>query len=263
MIELYTHPMSPCAQKVRIVLAEKSLEYQPRFVDLANKENLKPEYLALNHLGVVPTLVHNKHPIIESSIICEYLNDAFPQHNLSPDDPLERAEMRFWMKHIDTKLHPSCGALQWPIIMRPALLEKTETERKALLDRIPEKPRRERQKRLMEMGLEAPDVIDAVQVYRSTILRMEQALGLHRWIVSDHFSLADICLAPYFQTIYQFGWEKIYEDCPKVTDWFERCLNRDSYQKGVSSDFNKELLSQLKEQGQIAWEIIERHLQHK
>ncbi|CAI3957750.1 glutathione S-transferase family protein [Alteromonas macleodii] len=57
MIELYTHPMSPCAQKVRLLLLEKGLNSTKHHVSLPDKENLKPEYLKLNPLGVVPTLV--------------------------------------------------------------------------------------------------------------------------------------------------------------------------------------------------------------
>jgi glutathione S-transferase len=76
MLELYTNPMSPCAQKVRIVLAEKGLEWTPHQVSLKDKENLEPWYLELNPLGVVPTLVHDGKPVIESSIICEYLDDT-------------------------------------------------------------------------------------------------------------------------------------------------------------------------------------------
>tara|TARA_R110001599_G_scaffold353880_1_gene602002 strand:+ start:116116 stop:116427 length:312 start_codon:yes stop_codon:yes gene_type:complete len=79
MLELYTHPMSHCAQKVRIVLAEKGLDWTKHQVSLPDKENLQPEYLKLNPLGVVPTLVHERRPIIESSIICEYLEDTYPE----------------------------------------------------------------------------------------------------------------------------------------------------------------------------------------
>lgn len=48
MIELYTHPMSPCAQKVRLLLLEKGLNSTKHHVSLPDKENLKPEYLKLN-----------------------------------------------------------------------------------------------------------------------------------------------------------------------------------------------------------------------
>lgn len=261
MLELYTHPMSPCAQKVRIVLAEKGLQWTKHHVSLPDKENLRPQYLKLNPLGVVPTLVHNGRPVIESSIICEYLEDTFPEPTLKPADTYDCARMRFWMKHVDNKLHPSCGTLQWPMVMRPRLMEKTAEEREALLNRIPEKPRRERQKRLVELGLDAPDVADAVQTYRKTILDMEETLKDKQWISGDNFSLSDVCLAPYFQTLLQFGWTALYEkDCPGVSRWYARCRERASYVSAVAEDFPAELMADLQARGQVAWEKIEAHL---
>ena len=262
MLQLYTHPMSPCAQKVRLVLAEKNLEWTAHHVSLQDKENLESWYLALNPLGVVPTLVHDGRPIIESSIICEYLEDTFQEPTLKPADTYQTAQMRFWMKHVDVKLHPSCGTIQWPMVMRPRLMEKSVEERNALLERIPEKPRRERQKRLVESGLDAPDVADAVKTYRKTILDMEAALAGHDWVVSDSFSLADICLAPYFQTLFQFGWTGFYEnDCPRVADWFDRCRQRASYREGVAADFPEDLMAELREKGAAAWDKIAAHLE--
>lgn len=177
MLELYTHLMSPCAQKVRITLAEKGLEWTAHHVELQQKENLKPEYLKLNPAGVVPTLVDNGVPIVEFSLICEYLEEVYPETPLRPDDAQHRHAIRLWMKHVDNKLHPSCGAIQWPLAMRDALLEKSEDERQALMEKIPEKPRRERQKRLLKYGLDAQDIADAVKVYHKTIVDMEKALA--------------------------------------------------------------------------------------
>lgn len=260
MLELYTHPMSPCAQKVRIVLAEKQLGWGVRHVDLARKENLRPEYLKLNPLGVVPTLVHDGKPVIESNIICEFVDDLYPTPSLRPKDPHAIASMRFWMKQVDGKLHPACGALQWPLIMRPAMMELDEAVRRALLDQVPEKPRRDRQKRLVELGLDAPDVVDAVQTYRKMILDMETVLQNHEWIVGDSFSLADVCLAPYFQTLLQFGWIGMYDDCSRVKDWFARCRGRASYEHAVASDFTPDVVADLRKKGEGAWPKIRAHL---
>ena len=263
MLELYSHPMSPCAQKVRLVLEEKKLEYIKHHVDLQAKANLQPEYLLINPLGVVPSLVHDGFAVIESSIICEYLDDYFPEPVLKPGDAYRRSKMRFWMKHVDNKLHPACGALQWPLIMRPKLMEKTEIELLELLEKIPEKPRRERQKRLVKFGLDAPDVSDAVLMYRNTILDMEAVLKDHLWVVDNDFSLADICLAPYFQTIFQFGWDMILQDCPKVLDWFNRCRKRLSFETAIANDFNEETQKELLAIGALAWPKIQSHLQLK
>ena len=82
MLELYHHNLSVCAQKVRLALAEKGLDWEDRHVDLMKSEHLTPDYLALNPKGVVPTLVHDGKPVIESTIILEFLEDAFPEPSL-------------------------------------------------------------------------------------------------------------------------------------------------------------------------------------
>lgn len=262
MLELYTHPQSPCAQKVRIVLAEKGLAWTKHHVSLPDKENLRPEYLKLNPLGVVPTLVADGRAVIESNIICEYLEDAYPQPALMPADPFLAAQARFWMKHVDGKLHPSCGALQWPLLMMPGLMKKTEEERNKLLDQVPEAPRRERQKRLVKFGLDAPDVADGVRTYMKTIQDMETSLAENHWVVGDQFTLADAALAPYFQTLYQFGWTALYEQrYPRVTAWYTRCRERDSYQTGVTVDFTAEVMANLRQLGASAWPKIATHAQ--
>ena len=260
MLELYTHPMSPCAQKVRIVLAEKRLDWEKRHVNLAEKENLSPDYLKLNPLGVVPTLVDEGQPIIESSIICEYLEDKFPEPELRPDNPYHRAQMRFWMKHIDIKVHPSCGALQWPLLMADKLLQMSEAERDAMIDRVVEKPRRERQRRLLKQGYDAPDIVDAVATYEKTITDMEQVLGRQGWLAGDRFSLADAAMAPYFQTLYQFGWTDWYLNRKNVADWYERCMKRSSYQTGVAADFPAQKLAELNSKGEAPWRKIQEYL---
>jgi len=261
MLELYTHPMSPCAQKVRIVLAEKGLQWTKHHISLPDKQNLEPSYLKLNPLGVVPTLVDNGVAVIESSLICEYLEEAYPQVPLRPADPLQRHAIRLWMKHVDNKLHPSCGALQWPLAMREGLLQKSEAEQQALLDKIPEKPRRERQRRLLKDGLDAPDVADAVAVYKKTIDDMDRALADNDWIVGNSFSLADVVLAPYFQTLYQYGWSEMYENArPRVTDWYTRIRARASYQSGIAADFSDEKMTELRAKGAEGWIKIKKHL---
>ena len=64
-------------------------------------EHHSPEYLKINPLGVIPTLIHDGKPLHESGTICEYLDETFPDPPLRPDTPYERAEMRNWIRHID------------------------------------------------------------------------------------------------------------------------------------------------------------------
>lgn len=245
--------MSPCSQKIRIILAEKNLSWHKVDVNLPAKENLEPEYLKLNPLGVVPTLVHDSKPVIESSIISEYLEDAFPEIRLRPLAPHQVAKMRFWMKHIDISVHPSCGALQWPLVMADKLRNMSTAEQEAMINKVVEKPRRERQRRLLKMGYDAPDVVDAIAVYEKTIADMQSTLGEQQWLAGNEFSLADAGMAPYFQTLQQFGWRAWFASRKNVADWYDRCVARSSYQTGVAADFSDEKLVELSTRGEAAW----------
>ena len=72
--------------QVRLCLEEKGIAWTGHRLDLMKFENLRPDYLAMNRNGVVPTIVHDGTVIVESSIINEYLDDEFPDTPLRPDD---------------------------------------------------------------------------------------------------------------------------------------------------------------------------------
>src|SRR2546425_8449547 len=95
-ITLYDSPGSPCARRVRAVLLEKGLAWITRLVDLTRMEQKRPEYLALNPNGVVPTLVHGDRVLYESNVITGYLDDVFPHPPLYPRDPWARAQAKIW-----------------------------------------------------------------------------------------------------------------------------------------------------------------------
>jgi glutathione S-transferase len=97
MLELYHFNDSVCAQKVRVVLAEKGLEWVLHHVDLMKLENLEPSYLELNPQGVVPTLVHDGQVVTESTDIIEYLDDHFPEPPLRPSGAESLKRMRDWI----------------------------------------------------------------------------------------------------------------------------------------------------------------------
>ena len=84
---------SSASRRVRLCLAEKGLAYEGHEVDMARMEHHSPEYLKINPLGVIPTLIHDGKPLHESGTICEYLDETFPAPPLRPDTPYERAEM--------------------------------------------------------------------------------------------------------------------------------------------------------------------------
>jgi hypothetical protein len=82
--------MSTCAQKVRFALTEKGVSWQSRHLDLRRRDRQTPEYLRLNPNAVVPTVVHDGTVNIESTVINEYIDDAFLGPALRPPDAVGR-----------------------------------------------------------------------------------------------------------------------------------------------------------------------------
>src|SRR5262249_48646098 len=101
MMVLHHGWRSSASRRVRLCLEEKGLAYESHVVDMANMEHHSPDYLKINPLGVIPTLVHDGKPLHESGTICEYLDESFPDPPLRPQTPYERGEMRNWIRHID------------------------------------------------------------------------------------------------------------------------------------------------------------------
>src|SRR3954470_22413025 len=99
---LYNAPQSTCSQRVRFVLNAKGLPFTEHKLDLLAGDQLKPEYLAINPNGVVPTLKHDDDVVIDSAVIIEYLDEVVPEApHLTPRDPVRRAAMRSLMRFID------------------------------------------------------------------------------------------------------------------------------------------------------------------
>jgi glutathione S-transferase len=101
MITLYQFGNSVCCQKVRVVLAEKGLDWRAVEVDLFTNQQYEPDYRKLNPAGVVPTLVHDGEIVTESTLICEYLDELYPDPPLLPPTPFGKARARLWAKTVD------------------------------------------------------------------------------------------------------------------------------------------------------------------
>jgi glutathione S-transferase len=97
MLELYYASSSLCSQKVKLVLAEKNLEWKSHLLNLLTFENLQPSYMQLNPKGVVPTLVHDGKIITDSYVIVRYLDEKFPHPRLTPVEPELQEKMNSWI----------------------------------------------------------------------------------------------------------------------------------------------------------------------
>ncbi|MBI5461416.1 MAG: glutathione S-transferase family protein [Gammaproteobacteria bacterium] len=91
---LVSHHLCPYVQRAAILLAEKRVPSERRYVDLASPPDW---FLAISPLRKVPVLLVDDRPIFESAVICEYLDETIGPR-LHPADPLERARHRSWME---------------------------------------------------------------------------------------------------------------------------------------------------------------------
>lgn len=101
-MKLYDMKMAPNPRRVRMFLAEKGLEIPREEVDIQAGDNLRPEYLAINPRGVVPTLVLDDGTVLDESIaICRYFEELHPEPNLFGRTPIERAQVESWQRRME------------------------------------------------------------------------------------------------------------------------------------------------------------------
>jgi glutathione S-transferase len=109
MIVFYEHPLSPYAQKVKIALREKQIEFEPRIPDLFSGGDA--EFQAANPRLEVPALVDGETAVFDSTIILEYLEDRWPEPALLPSGAPARARVRMLEELCDTYYE----AINWAV----------------------------------------------------------------------------------------------------------------------------------------------------
>ncbi|EPQ55206.1 glutathione-S-transferase [Gloeophyllum trabeum ATCC 11539] len=96
----------PFVQRSWVVLEEKGIPYQYKEVNPYKKEK---HFLDINPKGLVPAIEYKGKALYESLIICEFLEEAYPDHtpHLLPSDPFERAIVRLQLDHVSKAILPA------------------------------------------------------------------------------------------------------------------------------------------------------------
>jgi len=258
-LELWHNAVSTCSQKVRLVLAEKELEFTSREVNLVTGEQHAPEYVKLNKNHVVPTLSHGGRILIESSLINEYLEDAFPEVELAPKAPAQRHAMRLWIKEIDGKVHPAAGVITFAIGARPAQLSQPPEVREANLAAIPDPARRAARRSVLEHGVEAPEFEGALGAFLDLLDAMEVSLAPEGWLSGDRFGLADAAALPYVLRLEHLAMTPLLGEStrPRVASWLARVKARPSFEAAVAAWAPAPILALFRNQGESVWADIE------
>jgi glutathione S-transferase len=256
MITLYHNAASTCSQKVRFVLAEKGLDYESREIDLVGGAQHEADYVKLNPNHVVPTLVHGGNVFIESTLINEYLEDAFPNCPLRPEDAGGRHAMRLWTKRID-ELHPNAGVLTFSIGTRPMILQRSEEERNALIDQIPDPKRRALRRSVIECGVKAPEFPPALHAFLATLDQMQADLSEREWLAGSCLSLADAAALPYVMRLDHLAMTPFLEERPRIADWYARMRARPSFETAVASLLPPFVIEMFQKNGTAVWSDVE------
>lgn len=227
-IILFNAAYSTCSQKVRLCLAEKGLAFEERRLNLASKEHLTPEYLAMNPNGVVPTLVHDGAVITESSVILDYLDEVFPEPRLSPGDAVGRAHMRAFIHYLD---EVPTAAVRVPSFNRVFRARFDGLDEQAFVSTHVEARtiRRQFYRRMGPGGFRRDDVEAALEQLGQAAARLDRALGAGPWLAGDRPTLADLVALPLFDRLEDLELDSLWADLPRVGDWLARMRARPSY----------------------------------
>ena len=260
MLELYHHGSSACAAKVRLALAEKRLAWQSHYVDILKGEQFSPAFRAVNPKAVVPVLVHDSHFITESTVICEYLDDAFTAHPLYPANPLNRAAVRLWTKAVDEELHPACSAITYTVSHRHTILRNGVGSFDDFLQAGTHEGLAARKLKWdwIQQGLQAPGVAEKVRLYDAYLHKMETVLAQQDWLVGVDFSMADIAMAPYLNRLSALAMADIWRNgrLPRVEDWFGRIRQRQSFRPALLDWMPEALAAEMFANGQQSWREV-------
>jgi glutathione S-transferase len=260
MLELFHHGSSACAAKVRFALEEKRLPWTGHVVDILRGEQFDPAFLALNAKGVVPVLVHDDFVLSESTVICEYLEDAFPEVSIYPVTAKERAQARLWTKAVDEELHPACSAITYIVSHRHTLLRNGIGSFEAFLaGAAPEGLQARKLKwEWIQLGIHAPGAREKIRLYDAWLHKMNAALAASRWLVGDRFSMADIALTPYVNRIAALSMAGMWEGgrLPHVERWFREVRARSTFQAAFVRWMPEELVREMRENGARSWDEV-------
>ena len=233
MLELYHGTTSVCAQKARLTLAEKGLEWESHLLAL-NGDQLDPAYLKLNPNGVVPTLVHNDNVIVESTVIMHYLDDSFPAPPLMPRDPLDRTRAHLFKKLMDEYIHPACIVFTFATANRAPLASLSKAERDAQLAKAPLQRQSEYKRAAVEEGINSPMGKEATKSFEKLLKWIEESTERSAWLAGADYSLADIAATPYMVRLEMLKLARMWDHKPGVIEWWERVKTRPSYESAIT-----------------------------
>ena len=202
MITLYEHPLSPYAQKVKIAMREKGLEFELAAPAGLGAGAVQGNFLRISPRGEVPVLVDGEVAVFDSTIILEYLEDRFPSPAMLPASAAERARVRMVEEVMDTHFEPIAWGLAELNWFRRAEGELAETLRAR-----------------------------AKTQTEGFFAWLERELGEREWFNGEAFGWGDLSVVPYLNRSISAGHSPARGS--KLSAWLERANVRPSVAKTI------------------------------
>ena len=219
---LYGAPQSTCSQRVRFVLNAKRLAFEEVKLDLFAGDQLKPGYLRINPNGVVPTLVHDGEPVIDSAVIIQYLDEVFPQPVcFTPPDALARARMRSLIHFIDEVPTPAVRVPSYNLAFLPHFQAMSEEEFLAVAESKP--LRKEFLLKMGRTGFPEEEMKSALDRLSRAVKRMDEAIAASGgpWLMGADITLADIAMMPNVVRMDDINLGYLWADRPAIPRWLD------------------------------------------
>ena len=220
-IVLYNAPQSTCSQRVRFVLHAKRQPFEEHKLNLLEGDQLKPDYLKINPNGVVPSLIHDGVPVIDSSVIIEYLDETFPEPQpLRPRKLPALARMRSMMRFIDEMPAAAIRVPTFNIAFLPRFQKMSEAEFLAFAESKP--LRKEFMLAMGQKGFPQKEMDEALGRLRRTVERMDQWIAESGgpFLMGSQITLADIAVIPTLVRLEDLNLDHLWQASPAVTRWF-------------------------------------------
>ncbi len=229
---LFNAPQSTCSQRVRFTLHAKGLSFEERKLDLFAGDQLKPEYLKINPNGVVPSLLHDGHAVVDSAVIMEYLDEVFPAvERLVPEDAVERARMRALMRFIDEVPAAAIRVPSYNLAFLPAFQAMSEEEFRALAELKP--LRKEFLLTMGRSGFSDAEMKTSMDRLARSVRRMDDAIraGDGPFMLGARITLADIAIMPVIVRLKDINLASMWDTHPAVGTWLDKIEAHPAYAK--------------------------------
>lgn len=257
MLELYHTGGSSNAQRVRIALAEKGLQWESRLLQAGQQHG--SAFRAISPSGTVPVLVNDGRALKDSTVINEYLEDCFPEHALRPANTYATALMRQWTKHADDYLQQSIAVFTHALWRRSAVLEQTDGDVDAALAQVNDPIILRWRHSVYSQGVGSPFAAEALRLILASLTQIDNAVQTSDWLVDNTFSLADIALLPAIYRLECLAMDFLWKtDLPAVQAWLLRGKERASFQLAVNGYVSEETVASYRASGLAARGSLER-----